>query len=849
MKVYLDSKQIEWKMAFAHDNELKAFDEFRSIDNVTNSGLDILGCTVPGNFELDLLKNGIIEDPFYGSNVLDLQKYEDCHIWYFARFKRELLNQNSSDIRSIFDAPGTPDVPGTQSDPGILNTLNTLNAPNVSNVSLVQNVQNVPNIPNAPNAQNTQDDLQDAYLVFEGLDTYANVYLNGNLVASPDNMLIAHKIPVNGLIQDDNEILIHIRPAVVEAKKYEYSVFEHAMKYNYESLYVRKAPHMYGWDIMPRIISAGIWRPVYIQFRPKERIDEIYLQTLDVTHEDGDATLLCNFKINTEDSLFDGYELLIKGECGDREFSVKKKLQFCAGSFNFTVRNAKLWWPEGRGKPSLYKVTVSLLKDEKVMDTADMTLGIRIVKLDRTSTTDEEGKGEFCFIVNGERVFSKGTNWVPADAFHSRDKERIPRILEMAKDLKCNIIRCWGGNVYEDDIFYDLCDQYGIMVWQDFSMACAIYPQSEEFANRIAIETEAVVKRLRQHPCIVLWAGDNECDQSYCYWSGITKNPNQNILTRKVIPEVLRRHDPIRAYLPSSPYIDEKAFEKGDKYLPENHLWGPRNYFKSDYYKKALCHFASEIGYHGCPSVKSIKKFISPEYLWSYKDNKEWLVHATSPKLETDSPYKYRIELMATQIRELFGFVPDNLGDFVKASQISQAEAFKFFIEYFRSRKWRTTGIIWWNLMDGWPQFSDAIVDYYFEKKLAYEYIKLSQQHICVIIKETENSLNEVVVCNDTREGTNIDYEISNIDDGKILLKGSGYAAPDSVVCLGKVSLSANPSPVFYVIRWETKSGKGINHYTAGIPMLGDVKKEDLKSNFARYLEWLDNIGQARLMF
>ena len=144
--------------------------------------------------------------------------------------------------------------------------------------------------------------------------------------------------------------------------------------------------------------------------------------------------------------------------------------------------------------------------------------------------------------------------------------------------------------------------------------------------------------------------------------------------------------------------------------------------------------------------------------------------------------------------------------------------------------------------MDGWPQFSDAVVDYYFGKKLAYEYIKLSQQHICVMIKEseTENPLNEVVVCNDTREGTGVDFEIINIENGKVLLNGSGYAAPDRVTCLGKVPLPANAPPAFYVIRWKTKYEKGINHYTAGIPVLGDVKKEELVSVFKRYLGWLD---------
>lgn len=813
MRTDLSSNKIEWKMAFAHEADACKFNEFKCINDVAASGLDVLEATVPGNFELDLFKNGIVDDPFFGTNVLQLHNYEDCHVWYFTKFSADTTSQQYTG--------------------------------------------------------------NDAWLVFEGLDTYADIYLNGSLLASKDNMLVPHKIPVNGLLKQENELLIHIRPAVLEARKYEYSVYERAAMYNYEAIYVRKAPHMYGWDIMPRIVSAGIWRPVYIEYRQKERIEEIYIQTISITGDGGDATLLCNFNVKTDNCLFNGYEMLIEGKYEDPEasttkdvsrktceFSIRKKLQYCAGSISFRVRNAKLWWPEGRGKPNLYKVTVSLIKNGEVLDVYNTNVGIRTVKLVRTSTTDENGNGEFCFIINREKVFAKGTNWVPADAFHSRDRERIPRILEMAKDLKCNIIRCWGGNVYEDDIFYDICDRYGIMVWQDFTMACAIYPQSVEFAKRLEHEAIVIVKKMRQHPCIILWAGDNECDSAHG-WGISGRDPNTNILTRKVLPEVIRRHDPTRQFIPSSPYIDEEAFIKGQKYLPENHLWGPRNYFKSDFYKNALCHFASEIGYHGCPSVESIKKFISPESLWPYKDNREWLMHATSYKLEPDDPHHYRIELMARQVRVFFGFVPDNLDEYVKASQITQAEAFKFFIEFFRGRKWRTTGIIWWNLMDGWPQFSDAIVDYYFDKKLAYEYIKLSQQHICVMIKEAESypggsgkMYNEVVVCNDTREGAAIEYEIVNIEDGSILLKGRGYAAADSTVSLGRVSFEGNTRPEFYVIRWtiesgkdikhesgeviKHKSGKGINHYTTGLPVPLDTEQKVLESNFKRYLNWLD---------
>src|SRR5439155_26535148 len=276
---------------------------------------------------------------------------------------------------------------------------------------------------------------------------------------------------------------------------------------------------------------------------------------------------------------------------------------------------------------------------------------------------------------NGERLFVLGTNWVPLDAYHSRDRDRIGPALDLVEDLGCNMIRCWGGNVYEDDRFYERCDRAGILVWQDFTMACAIYPQDGEFRRRLETEVRQVVRRLRQHPSIALWVGDNECDQKYM--SGHRRrDPNDNGLTREVIPGVLRDEDPSRAYLPSSPYADAVAFAAGEAYLPENHLWR-RDFYKDTFYTASLCHFASEIGYHGCPSPDTLRKFLSPDKVWPFSDNEEWLLHSTSPIPGVDI-HDYRVDLMARQVRTLFGSVPESLDDFAFASQSSQAEALKF---------------------------------------------------------------------------------------------------------------------------------------------------------------------------
>ena len=668
----------------------------------------------------------------------------------------------------------------------------------------------------------------EAQLVFDGLDCFADIYLNGEPVASTDNMLIEHVVNVTGRLVGKNELVVHIRPAVEEAKKFEYPPSVGALGDFLEALYVRKAPHMYGWDIMPRAVSAGIWRPVRLRYVPIERLDRVFLENAHVAADGRSANLTLHYTLVVAGTANDSYEVAVEGVCGESRFEAKQRAGAIGGRMPIHVCDPKLWWVRGRGEPNLYEVAVTLSKNGSEIDRLTFTHGIKVVELVRTSTTDMLGSGEFCFKLNGEKVFVLGTNWVPVDAYHSRDVDRLPRILEMVEDIGCNMIRCWGGNVYENDQFYDYCDRRGIMVWQDFAMACAYPPQDEEHRKRIAWEVRAVVRRLRQHACLALWCGDNEID--VCL-AAVGRDPNQNVLTRKVIPDVLREEDWVTPYIPSSPFIDEEAFRLGRDFVPENHPWGPRDYYKGDYYKNVLCHFASEIGYHGCPSPESIRQFISPGKIWPYQDNEEWLLHSTSP-IPGVNLFDYRVELMAKQVRELFGTVPDNLDDFAFASQASQAEAMKFFIEMFRTGKWRRTGIIWWNLMDGWPQFSDAVVDYYFRRKLAYDFIKRAQQPLLLALREPHNWQQDLVACNDTRSDLDVAYRVTDADTGEVVAEGIGSASADSVSLLARIPWSAALKR-FYLIEWNAGSYAGTNHYLLGSPPF----------NLDTYRRWIHKAG------
>jgi len=725
---------------------------------------------VPGNVELDLVKAGELPDPFFGDNIFKLRPYESYEWWY----KRSFQTPANIDKRYV-------------------------------------------------------------RIVFHGLDCFTTIWVNGQRIGETANMLIEHSFDITSLLRQSeiNELVVKIKSSINVAKKYQYKPSCYAGATNFESLYVRKAPHMYGWDIAPRVVSAGIWRSVDLELHESTEITDFYYFTQEIKGED--VVLGICWQFTTDEREIDGFSLRFIGKCGESRFEHISPCLFTAGFTKIKIPNAKLWWPKGYGEPNLYSITCELLKGDKVMNSRDDKIGLRKVELVRTDITTSTNPGEFLFRCNGIPIMCKGSNWVPADAFHSRDADRYERILRLFDDLNCNILRCWGGNVYEDDTFYDLCDQMGIMVWQDFAFACAMYPQDEKFLKIVSKEAKSILKKLRNHPSIILWCGDNECDVFYSHFS---LDPGTNRITREVLPRACFTYDPFRPYLPSSPYMSpEVAKAQNENTMPEQHLWGPRDYYKSRFYTETTAHFVSEIGYHGCPNIASIRKFIEPKYLWPWQNNPQWRAHCTD-SVPSGGPYQYRVKLMADQIKELFGFIPENLEDFVLASQISQAEAKKFFIEMFRIKKWRKTGIIWWNMIDCWPQFSDAIVDYYFGRKLAYWYIKRAQQPVCIMMDEPRSWNCRVIVGNDSLRAASGVYSILDANTKTILMEGKFIVEANTNLEIGKIRISHSEHRLF-LIEWTIDGIRYGNHYLLGKPPI----------SFEQYKKWLKQIAGLPISF
>ena len=412
---------------------------------------------------------------------------------------------------------------------------------------------------------------KDTFLVFEGLDTVCEIYVNGKLLGKTENMLIEHEICAEGFVKKGrNEIVVHITPAMIYARGVELKPMNRGQYYNFASLPLRKAPYMYGWDIMPRFVSGGIWKPVKLVQKPAERIEQFYSFTTKIDPEKNNATISCFYEIKTDKDDLSELCLDIEGVCGASVFRLSKDVWHTYESVRVMIDSPRLWFPRNAGEQNMYDVTVRLTRNGVLCDERKVRFGIRMTELVRTSTTDRDGNGEFVIKVNGKKIFCMGTNWVPLDAFPSRHKEHLAPALEMMDELGCNIVRCWGGNAYECDEFYDFCDEKGILVWQDFSMGCGVYLQTPEFAKQVYEEAISVIKRLRLHPSIVLWAGDNENDLSY-NWGGFKRDPNFNRLTREVLPGAVREYDVVRPFLPSSPYVDPEAYASGKK-PSEDHL-------------------------------------------------------------------------------------------------------------------------------------------------------------------------------------------------------------------------------------------------------------------------------------
>jgi beta-mannosidase len=676
-------------------------------------------------------------------------------------------------------------------------------------------------------------------LVFDGIDTFADIFLNGEKVGETDNMLIPHSFDVTKALKPGKNVLhVLIRSTFLESQKYDVGELGHQMGFA-DNEPIRKAGYMGGWDIFPRLYCTGIWRGVRLEAEPLVSIDNVAWMFGDFDAKFKKCTAKVVFRVKGPMSAYDwgGKVRVSLSRGGKVAYSSEREYVAVQNEMRFSLDNPVLWWPKGMGEPALYEAKIEVVgKDGKTLGEDVRNVGVRLVTLERDDVYGPDRPGQFLFRVNGEPCYMRGSNWVPLDSFPSRQAGRIVETLEMFEDLNCNMVRVWGGGVYEPQEFFDWCDAHGLMVWQDFMTGCAVFPQGDDYAAATAKEAKSVVMAFRNHPSLVLWSGNNENDCAGGFgWGSLRefkKDCNRDRNSRRTLADVVFEYDVTRPYLPSSPYRSPDVVA-GLAKPSEDHLWGARGYYKTPFYTNSPCWFASEMGYHGCASRSSLEKMMTPQCVYPWKGapekferdhlkldwNDEWRLKASNPYMKGNAGLWKRNDLMTNQMRLVFGGVDTDLDTFIEQSQFVQAEAMKTFCELFKTRKFtRFNGLIWWNVRDGWPQLSDAVVDYYGAKKRAYHALKNAQQDqiVCLVDDHTAWAVNDALRPVKGRA------KFTDAATGKVLLDAGEFEIPSN----GKLALGTVP---FFgqgvVLIDATLDGKPYkNHFLYGEPPFEWVK-------------------------
>ena len=659
-------------------------------------------------------------------------------------------------------------------------------------------------------------------LHFSGIDTIADIYLNGHHLGRTENMLIDHEFDVTSLlITGENRLTVHIHSAMNFARSKPYDIGMRGTAHRNEICWLRKAPHCFGWDIAPRLVSAGIWREVYLETRPQTRILETYYAASTLSRDGVTLQYACRFSTD-HDTLY-GFQIRIRGICSDgiHSFEFMEPAHFVSMNYTALIRNPQLWWPAGYGAQPLYTVTMELLYQGEVVDSRTERIGLRTLRLERRFEPQDQ---EFRLYVNEKPIFAKGTNWVPLDALHSRDASRLDAAFDLVVKSGCNMMRCWGGNVYEDHAFYDLCDQHGILIWQDFAFGNTNYPQTADFVPVVEQEIGSFIRKVRNHPSIALWCTDNEIDYKNEGFDFPSRKSCYNRVAYEILPRLVQAHDPYRILIKSSPEIPE-GFHMFN--VPEQHLWGPRAWYRDDFYKCNTARFISEYGFHGCPAPSGIRKYIPEESLWPL-DNDYWAVHSTEDiRIERSND---RNEMMRNHVRLMYGMVPDNLDDFAVLSQLYQAEALKAMMERCRASS-SCSGLIWWNMIDCWPQISDSVVDYYFNRKIAYFYMSRCQKPVLAFMGELQSWNHPVYISNDTLSPASVSVHIEDGDTGEIVFSGCYTLEAGETAQVGSVRALVSDQRLL-LIRYTVDGQEYGNHFITGVPA---YKPEDM-------LRWFEKI-------
>jgi len=696
-----------------------------------------LPAKVPGTIHTDLIANGVIEDPYYRINEKKIQWIDKKDWLYETTF-------------------------------------------NLDEASF--------------NRENHE-------LHFEGLDTYATIYLNDNRILKCDNMHRTYTVNVKPYLIEGKNVLLILLESPIRKGLALYDSLDYILPVSANdqaeigevpdgkriNVHTRKAAYHYGWDWGPRLVTCGIWRPIKLRSWDDVRISDFTINT----SLNGDiATAIAQVEI---ESTVKNINTLLELKL-DEEIVSSSKLRIQKGKQHFSIPikidNPKLWWPNGLGEQHLYNLTVNL-KRKEIVSTVSENFGIRHISLIADSSLDQPN---FYFMVNGIPTFAKGVNYIPQDIFLPRVKRSdYERILVAAADANMNMIRVWGGGVYEDKYFYELCDSLGLMVWQDFMFACAMYPGSSEFLENVKQEAIDNVKRLSKHPSIALWCGNNEVLAAWKRWGWEQTTIQEqsaeiaqkiwqsyDTLFHKILPSVVSQYHNEVDYWASSPSASEgipEEYTHGD-----THYWGVwwgKEPFEN--FNTKISSFMSEYGFQSLPEYSSFQKFAVE------KDRDIY-----SEVMKAHQRSSIGNATIEEYMNRSFG-KPIDFEAQLYMSQLLQADGIQMGIEAHRRNKDRCMGSLYWQLNDCWPGASWSSIDYYGKWKALHYKVRESFAPVIVSYEFKQDNL-EISVVSDL----NTPYH------GELKITLSEFKGIEKIISWNqKVNLAANESKIVLTIPKE----------------------------------------------
>lgn len=619
-------------------------------------------------------------------------------------------------------------------------------------------------------------------LVCKGLDTYAEVKLNGQPILSANNMFRSWRVAVKDQLKvgkNELEIIfnspLEVNRAKVKALGYELPAGSESSPLKV-SPFARKAPYHFGWDWGPRYLTAGIWRPIYLESWDQIRIKNIQIIQEELTEKKAQLKIKAALKIHQGGT----YDIQINKE----KYQIKLNPEDSLIEFPYEIEYPKLWWPNGWGEPHLQLIYIQILQNGISLDQQTEKIGLRTVEL--IQEKDSIGTS-FYFKVNGKRVFIKGANYIPQSNFlPSVTEDDYRKIIADAKASHMNMLRVWGGGIYENDLFYELCDQAGILVWQDFMFAGSMYPGDDDFIKNIKAEVQENIIRLRNHPSIAIWNGNNEMEVAWFNWGwqkslGYSSKDSAKIWTdyqkifHQLIPDQIRALDPQRAYTSTSPLSN---WGKDQNFNHQSmHYWGVwhgKDHFEA--YRKYVGRFMAEYGFQSFPNMKTIKSFAPDSSLYLESEIMRW--HQKS----------YVGNQRILEEAQRYFPQPTDFHDFVQKSQKTQALAMRMAIDAHRLKRDHCGGTLFWQWNDCWPGPSWSARDVYGRPKELMKDLPELFAPIAIIPQRKGDLLNFYLV-NDQLKEVDLQFHLRAISKmGEIVFNHSQdlKALPNSLSLIFK---------------------------------------------------------------